>query len=54
MECRLRLIERIQSFEKIQSQMSETKSVKSCKSRRSENVASSIGVSAFNATRGSC
>jgi hypothetical protein len=41
MECRLRLIERIQSLEKVQSQNSIAKSVRSGKSRRSESVASS-------------
>ena len=40
-ECRLRLTERIQAFEKIQRQISETKTIKSCKSHRSESVASS-------------
>ena len=42
MECRLRLIERIQSLEKVQSQNSIAKSVRSDKSRRSESVASSL------------
>ena len=41
MECRLRLTQRIQAFEKIQRQISETKTIKSCKSHRSESVASS-------------
>ena len=41
MKCRLRLTERIQAFEKIQRQISETKSIKSCKSHRSESVVSS-------------
>ena len=41
MECRLRLIERIQCLDKIQSHLSEASSVRSGKSRRSESVASS-------------
>ena len=40
-ECRLRLMERIQSLERVQVKMSEVSSVKSGKSCRSESVASS-------------
>ena len=41
MECRLRLMERIQSLERVQVKMSEASSVKSAKSSRSGSVASS-------------